>query len=310
MSNIDSKTNLDYQAAASPLGGSYTENKFRRLALPDLNGLSFLDLGCNAGHYCDYALRSGARRVVGVDTDRAVIALARQKLPHVEFHDGGWDNDFPTGPFDVVILLSAIHYAVDPVAVIAQVQRELAPGGLLVLEGGLIDPQGTARSDCLVPGWRQVGDRCRHLSYGYLRNHLLTGFDWRVIGDSEPRGGDDVPRFVVHARRSTAQPRWPQHTLDLLEYASGIAMSAATVVDAQPASAYLRRWKGDVPRDAATLESVLRDPALLPLFVTDLAFALQPSKTLPVELLPTIAPDLNAAVAQALCLQGFAARAL
>jgi SAM-dependent methyltransferase len=308
MASIDSKTNLDYQAAPSPLGGSYTENKFRRLQLPDLAGRAFLDLGCNAGYYCEYALHSGAARVVGVDADPKVIAQARQKLPGVEFHDGGWDNDFPSGPFDVVILLSAVHYAVDPVAVTSKVYRETRPGALLVVEGGLIDPSGVQRSDVLVPGWRKVGDRCRHLSHGYLRNHMLTHFDWRVVGDSEPRGGDDVARYVVHAIRSASRPRHGSHTLDLVEYAAGIAMSADTVVDAQPASAYLRRWRGGAPRDATTLHAVLSEPSLFEGFVTDLAWALEPSKSLPVDLCAGFAPDLTQAVANALESRGFVIR--
>ena len=309
MSNIDQKTNLDYQGAVSPLGGSYTANKFRRLSLPDLSGKAFLDLGCNAGYYCDFASRSGARRVVGVDSDRAVISRAREQLPNIEFHDGGWDNDFPVGPFDVVTLLSAIHYAADPVTVIAKVYRELVPGGLLVLEGGVIDPTGMQNSDVLVPGWRKVGDRCRHLSHGYLRNHLLVNFDWRVVGDSEPRGGDDVARYVIHARKAAPQTRAASHTLDLKEYSAGIALSAETVVDAQPASAYLRNWQGKVTNHVDILEQTLKDAVLLDKFVTDLAFALEPSKGLPIDVLPTMTPDLIARVLAQLAMRGFMVRA-
>jgi SAM-dependent methyltransferase len=310
MTNINTKINLEYQAAPSPLGGSYTDNKLARLALPSLSGCSFLDLGCNTGYYCDYALRHGARRVVGVDIDPNVIAKARTILPAVEFFDGGWDREFPAGPFDVAILLSAIHYASNPIAVIQNVYRQLSPDGLLVLEGGLIDPLGVGRSDCLVPGWRQVGDRCRHLSYGYLRNHLLTDFDWQIIGESEPRGGDHVTRYVVHARKTTPRPRSSVHTLDLIEYASGLSMSADTVVDAQPASQYLRRLKGGGPQDAAWLDTVLRDPALLSGFVRDLAWALEPSRSLPIVLLPGLARDLTQDVASGLSAYGFIVRAV
>jgi len=294
------KTNLAYQEAQSPLGGSYTENKLRRLGLPDLRGKSFLDLGCNTGFYCGHALDSGATRSVGVDIDRSVIEQARLQHPRAEFRDGGWDADFPVGPFDVVILLSAIHYARDPVAVIGKIHRELPPGGLLILEGGLVDAAGEWSTDCLVPGWRKVGDRCRHLSGGYLRNHLLMGFDWRVYGPSEPRGGDDVPRFVVHARKHQECPRSPTQTVDLLEYAAGVALSATTIVDTQPAQAYVRRWLGTDGSDRATLEAILRDRSLFPLFVTDLAFALEPSRALPIKLLPTIDGELASAVAREL----------
>lgn len=303
-----SKVNLDYQSALSPLGGSYTENKFHRLNLPDLSGRSFLDLGCNAGYYCDYALRSGALRVVGVDLDKNVIAKAKLQLPRVEFHDGGWDNDFPAGPFDVVILLSAIHYAADPLAVIAKVHSEMQHGALLILEGGLIDPHGIQQSDCLVPGWRQVGDRCRHLSYGYLRNHLLVDFDWRVIGDSEPRSGDNVARYVVHAFKTyTPRTRTSHHTLDLLDYAAGIALSSETIVDSQPASAYLRTWCGSSRKDhSLILAQILGQPHLFELFLTDLAYALEPSKMIPIRIIPNLSSELLDPICTGLLAHGFA----
>jgi SAM-dependent methyltransferase len=280
--------NLDYQSATSPLGGSYTENKFRRLQLPALAGKRFLDLGCNNGYYCNYALQAGAAQVTGVDIDKAVIAQARQRYPKVQFFDGGWDA-FPDGTFDVVVLLSAIHYAVDPVTVVNTIHQHLASDGLLVLEGGLLDSPGEWHTDCLVPGWRQVGDRCRHLSYGYVRKHLLPAFDWSIVGESEPRGGDDVPRYVIHARKSPLVARHPRHTVNLLEYAQGVAMSAKTVVDAQPAAPYVRALgSGSSGMTPELLRSVLTNSNWLELFMTDLRFALHPSKTLPVALVPVL----------------------
>lgn len=304
MSANVSSNNLSYQSVASPLGGSYTEKKLARLGLPSLKGSRFLDLGCNSGFYCSHAASQGACRVVGVDVDAQVIRQARVACPMGEFHDGGWET-LPDGPFDVAIILSAIHYARDPVALVRNIHDRLAPRGLLVIEGGLIDPEGQQASDVLVPGWRQVGDRCRHLSHGYLAHHVLTGFEWHVHGPSEPRGGDDVSRYVVHATKGAVQPRRTFQTLDLLEYAQGLARSARTIVTAQPAHVYVSRLPVDAPVSAEQLQALLAQAPMLDAFVTDLAFALEPSKALQIQLRPTLTPVLLKFVMDGLRVRGF-----
>jgi len=298
------KDNLSYQDVPSPLGGSYSENKLRRLGLPDLGGKSFLDLGCNSGFYCAHAKQMGARRVVGVDIDKAVIAEARRNHPQVEFLDQGW-TVLPSGAFDVIIFLSAIHYADDPVALVARLYDLLNPGGLLVLEGGILDIASTWTIDCLIPGWRQVGDRCRHLSSGYLRNHLLASFDWKVHGPSEPRGGDEVARHVVHASKASRGARAASHTVDLVDYVRGLSWSARTIVAKQPAYAYVNAL---IPgqSDAALVETLLADSAKCELFLDDLAFALAPSQPRPVQFAASVKPDSLAVARNGLRHRGIA----
>ena len=296
--------NLDYHRAASPLGGSYAENKWHRLRLPELKGARVLDLGCNSGFFCAQALASGAARVVGVDLDKQVIAEARRQHPAVEFYDEGW-NRLPEGEFDIVLLLSAIHYAPDPVALVDSILRQLSPTGLLVIEGGLIDRQLAWRSDCPMPGWRQVGDQCRHLSGGYVRRHLLTAFDWEVRGASEPRGGDDVARYVLHARPAVvARPRAREHVIDMLEFVQALAQSARTIVPARRSHAYVSRLDPAVVPTAATVEALLSDPQVFDLIMDDLTFALQPSSGLPVVLWPNLSSGLVAALRSALGARG------
>jgi SAM-dependent methyltransferase len=307
MSAAPNSDNLSYQSASSPQGGSYTEKKLARLGLPSLKGLRFLDLGCNSGFYCSHAAGQGACRVVGVDLDADVIRQARVACPTGEFHDGGWEV-LPHGPFDVVIILSAIHYARDPVCLVRNIHDRLALGGLLVIEGGLIDSAGHQASDVLVPGWRQVGDRCRHLSYGYLKNHVLTSFNWHVHGPSEPRGGVDVTRFVVHAQKAQLKPRRDFHTIDLLEYAHGLARSSGTIVTAQPAYVYVSRLPANAAVPKELLQSILSQPSMLDAFLTDLTFALEPSKALQIELRPTLTPALLNTVVEGLRTRGFSVK--
>lgn len=278
--------NVDYQKATSPLGGSYTENKLTRLKLPALKDKTILDLGCNAGAYCRLAIDRGAAKVVGIDIDRDVIARAKAQVPEAEFFDSGWDNGLPNGPFDVVFLFSAIHYASDPVGLVDRIHNALNDDGLLILEGGLFDQQGIWRTDCLIPAWRAVGDRCRHLSYGYIKNHLLSGFSWSIVGESEPRGGDNVDRVVIHANKIGGWVRGSAkiHRLDLLEYCTGLCQSLGTIAKSHDSTAYMRSEGMSPALGEPFLDYVFGQPALAAFFLRDLLFALHPSRMYDFEL--------------------------
>jgi SAM-dependent methyltransferase len=302
-SNEHTNRNIGYQAAVSPLGGSYTDNKLKRLQLPSLRGKRFLDLGCNTGHYCRLALDAGASRVVGVDSDANVIAKARADSPRIEYRDTGWD-DFPPGEFDVVIFLSAIHYAKDPCTVVDNIRRQLAAGGLLVIEGGLIFAGGHRTTDTLLPSWRKVGDRCRHLSAGYVRNHLLRSFAWSVIGPSEPRGGDLVPRHVIHAQPAPEAPRTSNFSLDVLEYFDAVRLSSPTIVEAQRSCNYVRAAGTLSTVDESGVRAVLATEEDFNAFISDIAFAVEGAQPLPLRLAPTLSAPMLDRIRAALAVRG------
>ncbi len=75
--------NLDLKGVATAPRhylGDYPANKWRRIgpALPArLDGLSVLDIGCNAGFHALECKRRGARRVLGIDADARYLAQAR-----------------------------------------------------------------------------------------------------------------------------------------------------------------------------------------------------------------------------------------
>ncbi len=234
------ETNLVYQDYGDAKGGSDSSSKLEAIRLPDLRNKRFLDLGCNSGFFCNYAKQAGAAYTLGVDNSSRIIEIARQRYPQLDFVDTGWDR-FPDGEFDVAICLSAIHYAKDPVALAQNVRGCLTPGGLLILEGGLFGGRDDLYTDIRIPVWREVGDKCLHLSNGYLRHHMLRGFAISSISPSISQGGDPLHRFVIHAEPGAeVEPRPEAHKLDLVEYAAAVALSADTIVDAQPGSRYVR----------------------------------------------------------------------
>jgi SAM-dependent methyltransferase len=296
--------NISYQYAPGVKGGSYTENKLQLLNLPPLKGRSFLDLGCNTGFYCNFAKRAGAERTVGVDLDSAVIARARELYPEIEFFDTGWDV-LPDGKFDVIICLSAIHYASDPIKLVNNIKTHLSRDGVFVVEGGLIDVAGKFKTDILIPGWRKVGDRCRHLSRGFVDGHLLREFDWKVVGPSEPRGGDNVPRYVVHATQSPSALsdafEENRYHLDLVEYFEGLALSAETIVPSMPSFNYVSRLGQYSKITSAEVESVLSSDRDFPIFVDDLLFAIGDGGPVNLTLHRTVPEPSLEKLADALC---------
>lgn len=279
--------NLSYQNAPSVEGGSYTENKLRKLGIPQLCEKRFLDLGCNTGFYCNYALLQQAKRAVGIDIDSAVIRKARELHPGVEFFDTGWD-DLPNMEFDVIICLSAMHYAADPIKLVDNVKSHLASDGLLIIEGGLIDVEAKFKTDVLIPGWRRVGDRCRHLSRRFVDVHLLREFHWKVFGPSEPRGGDNVPRHVIHAVPGGTLQEQNSYQFDLVEYAKGLALSSETITQGMPSYGYVRQLGAYPNMTSAAIASVLSIESHRAAFMDDLLFAIGERRPLEISIHRTL----------------------
>ncbi len=273
MENRTESTNLGYQKTYTASGESYTESKLAAIQLPPLSGKRFLDLGCNAGFYCGKALEYGATRVLGIDIDPKVIQLARNSHPGAEFSDKGWDR-FPDETFDIIICLSAIHYAADFYSFAANIHSHLSDDGVFILEGGLLDPEGQFFTDIPIPVWRKVGDRCRHLSHGFLKRHFLREFNWNIQGESVPKNGDPIPRFLIHASRGERQSAPDTFQVDLVEYAQCLALSAETISATMPSYDYIRQLGALENITQSSITSLLEDPKIFSIFVDDLVFAI------------------------------------
>lgn len=299
--------NLNYQFYAGAAGGSDTQRKLTAIDLPKLQGKRFLDLGCNAGFFCVHALNEGASRVVGVDSSPKVIALARARHPTVEFFDTGWDK-FPDGEFDVVINLSAIHYAANQIRLIDTVWEHLSVGGLFILEGGMLGEDTLSATDLPVVCWREVGDRVRHLSLRFLQRHALTRFQWRVLGPSIMQGGDPIPRFAIHARKSDGdRPRAQAQAFTLcpVEYAAALALSGPTIQPAQASYAYVRALAAALQGADPTIAAgaVLAEAAALGAFADDVVYAMRGyGKDL--RLIDSLGPELTEKLSAALSARG------
>ncbi len=182
-----------YQSFPCVPGDSDTFEKLKLLRLPLLAGRTFLDVGCNEGFFCGFAAHDGATRSVGIDRSREFVTRARARFPQCEFLEQGWDR-LPDGPFDVVLLASALHYADDQPALVHALMSRVSPGGTLVLEIGVA--RGPESKWVTV---RRSIDERMFPTFAMVRE-VLKPYAWKHVGPSVAQPGDPVPRHVFHVR--------------------------------------------------------------------------------------------------------------
>lgn len=121
--------------------GSYAKNGgfVAQLGLPVValldprDGEDILDLGCGDGVLTETLSAAGAN-VVGVDASSELVGAALAK--GVDARRGNGENLEFDHEFDAVFSNAALHWMLDPDAVVAGVARALRPGGRFVGEFG------------------------------------------------------------------------------------------------------------------------------------------------------------------------------
>jgi SAM-dependent methyltransferase len=136
------------------------------------------DLGCGTGPLSE-ALAPFVRRVVAVDSSRAMLAAARRRLdglPNVELRQGELEAlPVKDGELDAALLFLVLHYTVDPARVLAEAGRALKPGGRLLV----VD---------MVPHDRD--------EYRQQMGHLWQGFDAAQLRSWLEAAGFDAVRYT------------------------------------------------------------------------------------------------------------------
>ena len=102
--------------------GDYPRVKYRRFAsaLPaSLEGQTVLDIGCNAGFYSIEMKRRGAKRVVGIDSDKRYLAQARFAAEtlglEIEYQQlSVYEVDKLNEKFDLVIFMGVLYHLRHP----------------------------------------------------------------------------------------------------------------------------------------------------------------------------------------------------
>eukprot|EP01132_Coremiostelium_polycephalum_P002333 gene2333-2881_t len=137
-----------------------------RQELPDLKGLSILDLGCGHGDFCEYAIKNGASHVTAIDVSQLMLKEAMDRnqeyqdkitFLNVSIEDlstgtsGGDDEKrkliLQHGPYDLVVSSLVFHYINDYASAVKYLYSILKQGGKLVFS--VEHPFAT----CSTEGW-------------------------------------------------------------------------------------------------------------------------------------------------------------
>jgi SAM-dependent methyltransferase len=187
---------MPYQTFDDVRGDSDTAAKLRAIVMPkQLDGKRVLDLGCNEGFFSIEAKRRGAAEVVGIDERHDFIERARSRSKEVTFLAQSWDV-LPEGKFDLILMLSALHYEPQPRELLRRIYDKLSDDGLFILEAGAVREPGRS----LRWTHRGVGP-VQHPTWDTLVDLYLEPFVVRFIGGSVIQRADPVPRWVFHCTR-------------------------------------------------------------------------------------------------------------
>ena len=125
------------------------------------------DLGCGLGWSAIAVARAfPSAEVWGIDSDPASIADARAAAEEhgvrVRFECADAAELVPEGPFDVVLLLEALHDLARPVEVLAAARAALAADGVLLVA-----------DEKVAASFRAPGDDLERMMYGWSITHCL-----------------------------------------------------------------------------------------------------------------------------------------
>jgi ubiquinone/menaquinone biosynthesis C-methylase UbiE len=160
-----------------------------RALLPDLRGLTVLDLGCGFGWFCRWARQQGAAHVLGIDVSERMLARARATTQDTAITYTRADMEhleLSPESFNVVYSSLALHYIEHLTALMSAVYRALVPGGSLVFS--VEHPMFTAPAD---PHWSLNGAGRK---------------TWPIDGylDEGPRSTDWLAKGVIKQHRTLA----------------------------------------------------------------------------------------------------------
>jgi SAM-dependent methyltransferase len=170
-------------------GGNEGDEAFYRAVCAGADRV--LELGCGSGRILA-ALAEQVSALHGVDSSEAALALARQRLPSsVKLHRGEMESFDVGGGFErVLIPFNGIYCLADLESVrrtFVQVEKALAPGGLLVFDGYAGD--ALHEDESFEEGFDEEGE---------IATVDARGTRWRVFERSEYERSPQ--RFTVRYR--------------------------------------------------------------------------------------------------------------
>jgi ubiquinone/menaquinone biosynthesis C-methylase UbiE len=144
-------------------------------------GERVLDVACGTGAVARVAAQrvGDGGRVVGVDVNRAMLLVARARLPELEWREGNvLALPFAAGEFDVVFCQLGLQFFPDQPAALQEMRRVLEPGGRLgasVYASIERNPAAEALSDALDRHFGEGASRTKRHEHSLAGRAELAG---------------------------------------------------------------------------------------------------------------------------------------
>lgn len=161
-----------------------------------------LDIGCGSGQLLLASAQRNAERLVGVDTDQALLERARANVPTAEFALADVQSQLPfeNASFDTVFFCDVIEHLHNPVAALHEIHRVLRPHGRVLIT--------TPNANSIVrrimgKGWFALADPTHVLFYTrFTLAHVLsaTGYSVRRM-EKLPLTGSPVKDAILRLAR-------------------------------------------------------------------------------------------------------------
>jgi ubiquinone/menaquinone biosynthesis C-methylase UbiE len=151
-----------------------------RAMVPDLHGMSVLDLGCGFGWFCRWAREQGAAYVVGIDVSEKMLERARADTQDeaITYTRADMETlELPPQTFGLVYSSLAFHYVENLDRLMVEIHRSLIAGGSLVFSAE--HPIYTAPA---YPGWSGEAAGCQSWPVDSYLDEGPRSTDWLTKG--------------------------------------------------------------------------------------------------------------------------------
>ncbi len=194
-------------------------------------GQRVLDVGCGTGVVARAAARrvGPEGRVVGLDINPRMLAVARRVAPEIEWrHGDAGDLPFEDGAFDVVVSQFAAMFFPDPALALREMWRVLAPRGRLAVAvcGPLAD----------AAGYKALAEVAEHVCSPEVQALLRSPF---ALGDKQRLAGLIADAGIAGASIDTRACPVQFPSIDALVHTEVQASPIRDVIDAQSFEALL-----------------------------------------------------------------------
>jgi SAM-dependent methyltransferase len=203
-------------------------------------GDRLLDIGCGTGVVArEAARRIGPEgRVIGLDLNPRMLAVARQLAPEIEWRQGdAGDLPFEGGAFDVVVSQFALMFFSNAVSALREMWRVLAPHGRLAV--AVCGPLAA------TPGYAALGEVAKRVCSPEVIDLLRSPF---ALGDKERLAGLVRDAGIDGAEIEThhCTVRFP--SIDALVHTEVKASPIRDVIDARSFDALLEGARENLAR--------------------------------------------------------------